>query len=129
MPTLQYGSVVWLNVRDQRGHEKKRPVVVLSATEEILPAATLYGVAVSTTQAIPLPPEHVELPWSRLPGGHPRTGLRARCWAICPWVVRFATEDVESIAGVVPGKHLQEIQSHLARLLAGTDPPPSETTN
>jgi hypothetical protein len=111
MAILQYGSVVWARVVDRNGHEKSRPVVVLTPSGEIKPGAVLAGVAVSSAPTLPRPPEHVPLPWQN--GGHPRTGLNRPCWAICPWIVAFPFEAVEDIAGIVPTKILNEIIAKL----------------
>jgi len=115
---LRQGSIVWIEVPDPRGKAKKRPVVVLTATEEILLDRAIVGVAVSTSIGHPVPDYCVLLPWDRR--GHPATRFRQRCGAVCNWLVRFRPSDVTSVEGYLPGKTLLKVIQSVDRL---TKPP------
>lgn len=115
MPTLQQGHIVWAEVRDPAGgNPKRRPVVIVTANAEIVRDAPLVAAAITTRLDESLPPHHVELPWQH--GGHPKTGLRQRCVAVCNWLVEISPGDVVDIAGVVPTKTLLRIVEQIDRL-------------
>jgi hypothetical protein len=65
------------------------------------------AVAITGTLSLPLPNDHVELPWHAQK--HPRTGLTKRCAAVCSWLLEVMEEDVVSIGGRVPDNKLLEI--------------------
>ena len=98
----------------QGQNPKCRPVVILTATEEIKAGEPMVGVAISTTFDPRVPQGHVELPWHR--GGHPRTGLKQRSAALCTWLVEFEESSIQEYGGVVPGKKLVEILEKVAAL-------------
>lgn len=110
---LRQGSIVWIEVPDPRGNLKRRPVVVVTATHEIVLDAPIVGVAVSTR--VSKPPRNVEvsMPWS--PMGHPATRLRRECAAVADWLVRFKASDVRSVEGYVPQRTLLRILGCLTR--------------
>ena len=115
MPSPEHGSIVWAMVADPNGHKKRRPVVILTPTKEIIAGASLVGVAVTSTPTIPKPPLHVELPWHS--DKHEKTGLFRKSWAICTWIVKFKFEEIEKTSpGPVPESHLILINSFVLRL-------------
>jgi mRNA-degrading endonuclease toxin of MazEF toxin-antitoxin module len=115
VPELVRGRIVWVELLDPQGRNpKRRPAVVLTATEEIATSDLIAVVAVSTAVS-ESPREHcVELPWHRQ--HHPRTRLSERCVAVCNWVEAVPKEAVEITGGVVPGKPLLEILRKVAEL-------------
>lgn len=104
---LRQGLIVWIEVSDPRGHVKKRPVVVISADEDVLLDKPIFGVAVTTTYSEPPPANCVPLPWNVR--GHPATRLRRRSAAVCDWLVSFRPSEVATLEGYVPARTLQAI--------------------
>lgn len=110
--TFRLGQVVWASVEDARGYRKLRPAVIVTPTERIATAGTLEVVAVTSRLPEPLPADHVLLPWHAQ--RHPRTGLSRKCAAVCTWVVRIDSGDIEDVAGVLPGAVILDILSKVA---------------
>jgi mRNA-degrading endonuclease toxin of MazEF toxin-antitoxin module len=108
------GHIVWATVCSPQGTYKKRPLVIISPTDEILLDREIVAVAVTTTFAHPAPPDHVELPWFR--AGHPATGLKRRSAAVCTWLVNFQPSDIISIMGFVPTRYLMQILDRVSEL-------------
>ncbi len=113
---FEQGMIVWARVQPPRGPAKRRPVLIVTPTDEILLDQPMVAVAITTTFPEPPPASHVPLPW--YPTGHPMTGLRRRSAAVCDWLVTFRPSDVEAIGGRVPTKPLAEVLARL-RDLAG----------
>jgi hypothetical protein len=111
---LRQGSIVWIEVPDTRGHVKRRPVVVVTATDEMLLDEPIVGVAVTTT--FPDPPNQWQIPLPWWDHGHPATRLRRRSAAVCNWLVKFRHSDVQSVEGYVPGVTLAKVLRIVARL-------------
>ncbi len=109
------GSIVWAKVLDPQGQNLKlRPLVIVTATEEIPTSSEVWAVAVST-QLDDTPTEDcVELPWQR--PRHPKTGLNERCAAVCTWLKKIPLSSIEEYAGVVPGKQLLAILAKVGDL-------------
>ena len=106
-PTLQQGTIAWIEVPDPRGKLKARPVVVVTPTDQIFMNSPLVGVAVTTSVGEKPPAPNVLLPWD--PRGRPATRLRRRSAAVCNWLVTFRPSDVQSVEGYVPQKTLLRI--------------------
>jgi mRNA-degrading endonuclease toxin of MazEF toxin-antitoxin module len=121
---LQFGRIVWAEIADANGIPKRRPVVIVTPSDRITPAAPLDVIAVTSRVPEPLPHDHVLLPWHAQ--GHPRTGLNRRCAAVCTWVARIRHADVREVAGVVPGAVMLEILSKVTTLLTPPSDPPTE---
>lgn len=121
---LQFGRIVWAEIADANGIPKRRPVVIVTPSDRITPAAPLDVIAVTSRVPEALPHDHVLLPWHAQ--GHPRTGLNRRCAAVCTWVARIRHADVREVAGVVPGAVMLEILSKVTTLLAPPSDPPTE---
>jgi mRNA-degrading endonuclease toxin of MazEF toxin-antitoxin module len=120
VPTLGRGRIVLAEVTDPQGHNRKpRPVVIVTATEEIREGTPFVGVAVSTTFAHPLPDDCVELPYH--PAGQSKTGLRRRSVAVCSWREALTDVDVIRDIGRVPDKQMHAILEKVKQL---TSPPP-----
>lgn len=106
-PQVRQGTIVWIDVDDGRGNVKRRPVLVVTPSNEILLDREILGLAITSTFRVPLEPQCVALPWS--PKGHPATGLRRPSVVVCVWAVRFRVSDAVSIAGYVPGATLRGV--------------------
>ncbi|HEX3355701.1 MAG TPA: type II toxin-antitoxin system PemK/MazF family toxin [Tepidisphaeraceae bacterium] len=113
-PALRRGRIVWATVSDARGHQKQRPLIILTATDEIREDEPLQAMAVSTTFPDPAPKDHVELPWH--PAGRAMTKLRKRSAAVLSWIVEVDSADIVELHGDVPGKVMLEILERLAGL-------------
>jgi mRNA-degrading endonuclease toxin of MazEF toxin-antitoxin module len=97
---------------DPQGRNPKcRPAVIVTPDAEIQPDGAVWVVGI-TTQLDEAPAEvQVELPWHR--GGHPRTGLKERCAAVCTWMEKVNVSAIQGFAGVVPGRQLLDILSRI----------------
>jgi hypothetical protein len=105
---LQRGRIVLVNIPDPQGRNPKdRPVVIVTATDEITDQDSFFGVAISGKIEKPLPQSCVRLPWDRR--GHPRTGLSKPSVARCDWLVEIGSKNVTKMLGFVPDKQLQQI--------------------
>lgn len=104
---LRQGSIVWAQATDGRGNTKRRPVIILNATEEIQRSDELIGVAVTTTYGDPPKNTEIELPW--FAKRHPRTGLTRRSAAACDWLVSFPTAGIEDHGYFVPSALMAKI--------------------
>ncbi|MFN0053169.1 MAG: type II toxin-antitoxin system PemK/MazF family toxin [Planctomycetales bacterium] len=105
------GSIVWAQVADQQGRNSKaRPAVIVTPTNEIVNNGQIVLVAVTSTLS-PLPGNQVELPWKN--EGHPVTGLKKRCVAICDWLVEINCNAIIRVAGVVPPDRLRMILANI----------------
>ena len=100
--SLAQRDIVWARVADPRGHVKRRPVIIVTATDEIILDGPIAAVAISSTLPETLTREYVDLPWSHL--GHPATRLSRRSAAVCNWQVQLRPSDVDEVKGFVPTK-------------------------
>lgn len=108
MAPLEQGRIVWAEVLDPGGrNRKRRPAVILTPSDELGPGEPLIAVAVTTRLEQPLPPGHVLLPWHARK--RVKTRLSAPCAAVCTWLVEIRQEDILDRAGIVPPKQLAEI--------------------
>src|SRR5262245_4379301 len=115
MATLQQGHIVWAEILDPSGkNPKRRPAVIVTSTGEIQPGQALVVVPITSRLPKPLPDDHVELPGHR--NGHPKTGLRQRCAAVCSWLVEIREKDIQKIGGIVPASQMLEIIHKLPKL-------------
>ena len=104
---LQFGRIVWAEIADRNGIRKQRPAVIVTPTERITTSNLLMVVAVTSRVPDDLPEDHVLLPWH--PQRHPRTGLNRKSAAVCSWLSEITANDIQDVAGVVPGAELLEI--------------------
>jgi mRNA-degrading endonuclease toxin of MazEF toxin-antitoxin module len=117
---IRFGQVVWVAIADHNGIRKTRPAVVVTPNDDIDATGLADVVAITSTLQMPLADDHVLLPWH--PQGHPRTGLKRKCAAVCSWVVQVSVDDVETVAGSITGATLAEILRKIR------SEPPSEGT-
>lgn len=116
---LAQGSIIEASVLDTQGRNpKRRPLVIISPTEQIQDGEPFYCAAITGSLPTILPDDHVLIPYSNS-GRHPYTGLSKRCAAVCSWAVRVKPEDVIEIRGTVPTKQLQTIINKIAEMLPG----------
>jgi mRNA-degrading endonuclease toxin of MazEF toxin-antitoxin module len=125
--TICRGRIIYVELLDPQGRNlKRRPAVVVTATEEIVPEGEVVVVAISTQKDQTGPEMQVDLPWSR--PRHPRTGLSEPCSAVCSWLATVKVSDIRDLGGVVPGRPLLEILNLLANLERKDDHPEERET-
>lgn len=112
MSSLCRGRIVWVELLDPQDRNRKcRPAVIVTPDADIRDDGEVWLVAIST-QLDAAPAEvQVELPWDRR--GHPRTGLRERCAAVCTWMEKVSVAGIQGCAGIVPGRQLLDILSRI----------------
>ena len=110
---LRQGAIVWAEV-SHRGTKKKRPLVVITGTEEIVMDGEICAVTITTTYVDPPPDTHIELPWFR--ERHGMTGLSRRSAAVCNWLVSLRLGDVIEVKGQVPSRILLDIINRVREL-------------
>jgi hypothetical protein len=96
----QLGSVVWAELEDANGFRKVRPAVIVSATADVALGHPVRLVAITTRLPVPLPEDHVILPWDRR--GKARSGLRQKCAAVCTWLAEVPLDRVQQVVGILP---------------------------
>ena len=108
MSSPVFGRVAWASIPDSRGRApKRRPVVIVSLTDDIIATGMVRVVGVTTKADLATPGEQTELMFD--PAGSCRTGLRERCWAVSTWLALVSVDDIEAYAGTVPGRTMAEI--------------------
>jgi hypothetical protein len=113
---LAQGSIVWAEVPDPQGTVKRRPLIVITETSEIILDHPVQTVACTSSYPAPPPLQYVEIPWH--PRGHPATGLSRRSAAMCRWLVKLLPSQVQEIRGFVPTKTLLAIVQRVRELNA-----------
>lgn len=122
MPNLGRGRIIRATILDPQGRNaKSRPVVVVVPPVDNDPATTLGVIGVSTQIGMAPADVCVSLPWQN--GGHPRTGLSARCEAVCTWLETITVANVEREIGQVPADRMLAILQILTRLTPPAAPP------
>lgn len=101
-------------VHDGRGHAKTRPVLVVTATDEIVMDQPIVVAAISTQFPDPTPADCVALPWSQ--SGHPATQLWKRSAVVCRWLVELRPSDLLEYKGYVPSKTLLRVLDTVGRV-------------
>ncbi len=108
MPKPERGRIIWAELNDPQGkNRKRRPAVILTATDEIKPGEPIVVVGVSTQFDQSSPEVQVRLPWGR--PMHRATRLNQECAAVCTWLEEIYEPDILEYAGIVPGDCLLEI--------------------
>jgi len=111
---LSQGQVVEVEIPDPRGkNTKRRPVVLLTATNELATVDTYVVGAISATLKDPVPPDWVLLPWSA--DGRARTGLKKPSAAKCDWLTTVNRAQILSVLGTLPGSIMQEIMQRVVK--------------
>jgi len=96
------------------GNDKARPVVILTATNDVLPGGEVQVAAITTLIGQAPFSETVELPSS--PAGHPQTKLKKPCEVVCSWVLSVPVSSLNDTGGSVPQDILAEILAKVERL-------------
>jgi mRNA-degrading endonuclease toxin of MazEF toxin-antitoxin module len=113
VPKLEQGRIVRVEICDPSGRNpKRRPVVIVHPTEKIKPDEPIYCVAITGEIPKKVPDNCILLPYQL--GGHPRTGLRKRCAALCSWVVKITEDEIVEYLGIVPKSRLDAILAEVA---------------
>ena len=103
-----FGRIAWAAIPDSRGRgSKRRPVVIVSATDDITATDVVKAVAVTTKPDMGPAESQTELEFD--PAGAGPTGLRERCWAVSTWLVELRVDDIEKYAGLVAPTTMVEI--------------------
>jgi mRNA-degrading endonuclease toxin of MazEF toxin-antitoxin module len=106
------GRIVWVEMLDPQGRNPKcRPAVIVTPDADIRAHGEVWVVAISAQLAEAPAEAQVPLPWDRR--GHPRTGLKERCAAVCTWMVKVSVTAIQECAGVVPGRQLLDILTRI----------------
>jgi hypothetical protein len=95
--------------------------VIVTPDADIRADGEVWVVAISTQLDESPAQAQVELPWDRR--GHPRTGLRERCAAVCTWMEKVSVARIQRCAGIVPGRQLLDILTRIK-----LPEPPAEST-
>jgi hypothetical protein len=82
-------------------------MIVATRRTDILRGGPIVVVVASTKFGEPLRPNEKLLPHD--PDGHPKTGLKKPCVAVCDWVEKINADDVIDTGGVVPDPLLKDI--------------------
>jgi mRNA-degrading endonuclease toxin of MazEF toxin-antitoxin module len=115
VPTPQRGQIIWAEVPDPQGRNpKRRPLIILTATEDIQPDGVVQCVAISSQIDQAPVDAQVALPWHAQ--GHPRTGLKERSAAVCTWLVQVPLASIDSYGGTVPAAPMLQILQKVAEL-------------
>ena len=111
--------MVSADVADPRGLVKRRPVLIITPTDEIVLDGTIVALAITTT--FPDPPEsnQVLLPWHS--SGFCPTGLRRRSAVVCDWAVSLRPSQIDFVAGFLPTKYLLDVMNRRQQLEANPD--------
>jgi len=112
VPPLCRGRIIWVELLDPQARNRKyRPAVIVTPDADIRDDGEVWVVAIST-QFDEAPKEvQVELPWDRR--GHPRTGLKEQCAAVCTWMEKVRVASIQECAGTVPGRQLLDILTRI----------------
>lgn len=122
MSTACRGRIIYVEPPEPQGRNpKRRPSVIVTATEDIVPEGEVVVVAISTQKDQAPVEVQVDLPWSR--PRHPRTGLSEPCSAVCTWLATVRVADIRDFGGIVPGRSLLEILNRLEELERGSGSP------
>jgi hypothetical protein len=119
------GTIVLVSqVPDQNNvNPKDRFVVLVRDLDDT--DSHVYGVAVTGTFTLPLPPTSVRLPYHRQ--GRCKTGLNKDCIADCTWIVVATPADIIKALGITPpiqlATILQQVQNYLPSPAPPTPPP------
>ncbi len=108
MPKPEQGRIVLVEVNDpQSRNAKTRPAVIVSENDEIIAGRGIFCVAITGTLPDDLPVDCILIPYHR--NGHPRTGLKKRCAAMCNWLFEIEETQIKKYLGAVPKDKLLAI--------------------
>jgi hypothetical protein len=111
---LVQGQIVEVEIADPRGQNKKRrPVVLITSSDELASADKYVAVAISSRLADPLPSDWILLPWSA--DGRARSGLTKPCAAKCHWMITVRETNIVSVVGALPETVMRDIMLIVAK--------------
>jgi mRNA-degrading endonuclease toxin of MazEF toxin-antitoxin module len=88
------GRIVWVELLDPQGRNRKcRPAVIVTPDADIREDGEVWVVAISSQRDAAPAEVQVDLPWDRR--GHPRTGLKERCAAVCTWMEKVNVASIQ----------------------------------
>jgi len=106
------GRIVWVELLDPQGRNPKcRPAVIVTPDSDLRDDGEVWVVAISSRLDETPAEAQVTLPWDRR--GHPRTGLKERCAAVCTWMEKVSAASIQEYAGTVPGRQLLDILTRI----------------
>ncbi len=115
MPKPEQGRIVRIETCDPQGRNlKRRPVVIVQRTIDIKAGDPFVCVAITGAVPTKVPEDCVLLPYQA--GGHPRTGLKKRCAAMCSWFFKVTEDQIIEYMGIVPKAQLEAILGLVAKL-------------
>lgn len=117
---VRQGAIWTASVADRNGFAKVRPVMIVTATDEVVLDEPIVLAAITSQFPDPPPQECVALPWA--PGGHPATRLWKRSAVVCTWLVEVRPSALVEYKGYVPLKTLQKILLRLREVHGGDRP-------
>lgn len=103
---------MWAEFVDENGIRKVRPAVVVTPIAEISLGKLVRLVAVTKRETIPIPNDHLLLPWD--PQGRARTGLRRKCAAVASWQAAIPVESVQEVVGILPPAVIAQLLGKIA---------------
>ncbi|MEX0713441.1 MAG: type II toxin-antitoxin system PemK/MazF family toxin [Pirellulales bacterium] len=109
---FQQGQIVRVELFDpQEQNPKRRPVLIISPTEDIRPGGRVAVLAISSAIERPLPSGHFLLPWH--PKGRVRTGLSKPSVLKANWGQWVNVDELREIAGSAPPSTVKEVLNWL----------------
>ncbi len=115
------GAILWASGVPARdgGDPKRRPVVLLQDLTDA-PGHSVLAVAITTLQLAGLGPISVQIPFQR--NGGCASGLREPSVAVCDWILRISSLDIDVKSGYLKSSKLREILEIAARFLSSIPP-------
>jgi mRNA-degrading endonuclease toxin of MazEF toxin-antitoxin module len=115
MSALCHGQIVWVEIPDSQGRNPKDRLAVVILSSDASPSdAEVWVVGISTDIGAARSSDQVFLPWDAQ--GHPTTGLRQECSAVCTWMHKVPVTKIRRTAGMVRGRQLIEIMRKIGEL-------------
>ena len=114
MQPLSQGQIVQAAITDPRGQNlKPRPVVILTATDELPDEGTYLVAAISTKFSEPLPADYIRVPWSH--DGRAKSGLTEPSVVKCRWLRKVKREEILYTQGHLPSTIVRDIMRFLTQ--------------
>ncbi len=114
MEPLSQGQIVQVAITDPRGQNRKpRPVVILTATDDLSDEDTYLVAAISTKFSEPLPTDYIRVPWSH--SGRAKSGLTEPSVVKCRWLRKVKREEILYTRGHLPSTIVRDIMRFLTQ--------------
>jgi mRNA-degrading endonuclease toxin of MazEF toxin-antitoxin module len=106
---LYQGRILEATVPDRRGgNHKRRPLVIITPTEDIEPGKPFQVVCLSTKITEYPSIYNVFIPGPR-PGKKAITLISQDCVAVCEWVLSIKESDIAGLLGPLPPRYLLQV--------------------